>query len=86
MEDGSWGWNVFFFSIFFSFFPPLFQVYLKCASASVFCLFVNVTVNLFKKKKKKMEKLGRLQLSAAREDAKAACRLALAWPCKRVFL
>ena len=53
MEDGSWGWNVFFFSIFFSFFPPLFQVYLKCASASVFCLFVNVTVNLFKKKKKK---------------------------------
>lgn len=39
-----------------------------------------------KKKKKKMEKLGRLQLSAAREDAKAACRLALAWPCKTVFL
>lgn len=51
MEDGSWGWNVFFFSIFFSSFPPLFQVYLKCASASVFCLFGNVTVNLFKKKK-----------------------------------
>lgn len=75
----------------FSPFSSLFFLHSFKYISSVLQLQSSVSLSMLlliclKKKKKKMEKLGRLQLSAAREDAKAACRLALAWPCKTVFL